>query len=235
MAEHHGAAVMSAGNGIAEAIVRVMQDVTSVPKGDQFNGGQTRYSYRGVDRVVTALSASMRKHGLVMVPQIVGQPTYTDVTTSQGKAAVRVGVVVTYAIVHGATAESLLVTVPGEAMDSSDKATAKAMSVAWRTALLQTFFLPTDDPDPDSEYVEMGRPGQQPQFRGAGSPEATKRLQQWDDAQEQALAAWNDQVDAVKDDFAALGKLYLEAQQRKAPPAILARIKELGNQIAPQA
>jgi hypothetical protein len=36
-------------------------------------------------------------------------------------------------------------------MDSGDKATAKAMSVAFRTALLQVFFLPTDEKDPDED------------------------------------------------------------------------------------
>ena len=39
-------------------------------------------------------------------------------------------------------------------MDSGDKATAKAMSVAFRTALLQALALPTDEPDPDSQSYE---------------------------------------------------------------------------------
>jgi hypothetical protein len=39
-------------------------------------------------------------------------------------------------------------------MDSGDKATAKAMSVAYRTALLQVLCLPTDEPDPDSHTYE---------------------------------------------------------------------------------
>ena len=48
----------------------------------------------------------------------------------------------------------------GEAGDSGDKATPKAMSVALRTALLQTLMLPTDEPDPDSfTYgADDGRP-----------------------------------------------------------------------------
>jgi hypothetical protein len=39
-------------------------------------------------------------------------------------------------------------------MDTSDKATAKAMSVALRTYLLQTLMLPTDEKDPDADYHE---------------------------------------------------------------------------------
>lgn len=214
---------------IAAAIAAVMQDVTAVAKGDQFNGGQTRYAYRGVDRVVTALSASMRKHGLIMLPQATEPPVYAEVTTTGGKAAVRVTVTVTYVLVHTGNGEELRVTVPGEAMDSSDKATAKAMSVAWRTALLQTFFLPTDEPDPDSERIELGQPG----FRGASSPANQERLRQYDERAEQTRASWQSAIEEAGNDFEELGRLYLRAQQQKAPADVLARIKELGNAAKP--
>lgn len=42
----------------------------------------------------------------------------------------------------------------GEAFDSGDKATAKAHSVAFRTAMLQTLCLPTDEKDPDVDTYE---------------------------------------------------------------------------------
>jgi hypothetical protein len=43
----------------------------------------------------------------------------------------------------------------GEAFDMGDKATAKAMSVAYRTCLLQALTIPTDDPDPDESSYEQ--------------------------------------------------------------------------------
>jgi hypothetical protein len=49
---------------------------------------------------------------------------------------------------------SVAATVSAESMDSGDKATAKAYSVAFRTALLQTLCLPTDEADPDSDTYE---------------------------------------------------------------------------------
>ncbi len=39
-------------------------------------------------------------------------------------------------------------------MDSGDKATAKAMSVAYRIALIQALNAPTGDPDPDTQTYE---------------------------------------------------------------------------------
>ena len=64
-----------------------------------------------------------------------------------------VRVKVTYTFI-GANGDAIKATVVGEAMDSGDKATAKAMSVAFRTALLQSLALPTDEVDPDASSYE---------------------------------------------------------------------------------
>lgn len=211
--------------GIVQAIVAVMNDVTSVPKGDQFNGGATRYAYRGVDRVVTALSASMRKHGLVMLPDAAA-PVSTAVTTSQGKPANRVELTVTYRLYCAASGESLAVTVAAEAMDSSDKAVSKAMSVAWRTALLQTFFLPTDEPDPDSENVELGQ-----QIPGGASPETQARLRGYDEREAAMRADWQAAIEQASGDKAALTDLWKRATAARIPKDIIQTIEAEGNKL----
>lgn len=203
-----------------------MQSVTAVSKDDQFNGGQTRYAYRGVDRVVKAISGEMRKQGLVIVPITQAIPEYIPCTTSNGKPASMVRVLVTYRI-YGQEGDYIECTVPGEAMDSGDKAVSKAMSVAWRTALLQTFFLPTEEPDPDSEVHELGRPqaaaGQWGQAGGTAA--ATARLA----ARDAALAEWDAQIREAAGDKAALGKLWRDAQAAKAPAEVIEKINAEGN------
>lgn len=207
------------------AVRAVMQEVTAVSKDDQFNGGQTRYSYRGVDRVVKAISASMRKHGLVIVPTAKGLPEYLPVTTSSGKPASMVRVLVTYTV-YGPDDDSYFeVTVPGEAMDSSDKAVSKAMSVAWRTMLLQTFFLPTEEPDPDSEHTELGEPRSQSGLPGYITSPAEQRLAKYD----QLMADWDAAIEERKGDKAALRKLYVDASAKRVPKAILDKIKTEGD------
>src|SRR5690606_40176303 len=64
----------------------------------------------------------------------------------------------------------------GEAMDSGDKATPKAMSVAMRVALLQALCIPTDEPDVDSQSYERS-PRQQRQ-RKPGREEIIARARQ---------------------------------------------------------
>jgi hypothetical protein len=51
---------------------------------------------------------------------------------------------------YGPAGDNIACSTPGEAFDSGDKATPKAMSVAFRTALLQALCLPTDEVDVDA-------------------------------------------------------------------------------------
>lgn len=133
------------------ALSAVMADVGAVKKGD-YNEGQ-RFNFRGIDAVVNAVSPVLRKHGIMVTPHV-EQFDYGTVEIGRNRTPMgHVRVIVTYTF-HHVSGGSVTATVPGEAMDSGDKATAKAMSVAFRTALLQALCLPTDEPDPDSVSYE---------------------------------------------------------------------------------
>jgi hypothetical protein len=137
---------------VYEAISRVMADVREVGKGDEKKagkGGDAAYKFRGVDRVMNAVGPAMRAHGVICVPHKV--KTYDYLTVTVGKydskmASVRVKVIYRW---FGPTGDHIDTEVVGEAFDSGDKATAKAMSVAYRTLLIQALTLPTGDQDPD--------------------------------------------------------------------------------------
>src|SRR5206468_8989777 len=74
-------------------------------------------------------------------------------TTAKGTAMDGVTAIVEYTIT-GPDGGTLTAAAAGQAADSGDKAVPKAMSVAFRTVLLQTLCIPTDDPDPDSQTHE---------------------------------------------------------------------------------
>lgn len=209
---------------VISAIAQVMAEVTSVSKDDQFSGGQTRFAYRGVDRVVKALSGAMRKHHVVMLPVCSAIPEYIQVATSQGKPASMVRVLVTYRI-YGPAGDYVEAAAPGEAMDSGDKAVSKAMSVAWRTALLQVFFLPTEEPDPDSEGYELGK-----QHAAAPQSPAIQRLNQYDEAQAAIRADWQAGIDAARGDKEALTKLWQQATKQRIPADIIKAIEQAGTE-----
>jgi hypothetical protein len=140
-------------SSIYAALVQVMKDVGAVKKGER-NDVQ-RYLFRGVDAVVNAVYPALVAHGVTVQPNV-RSFDYGTVEVGQGDKRKPMGharVVVEYTF----TAEdgsAVTTSAAGEAMDSGDKATPKAMSVALRTALLQSLMLPTDDPEPDASSYE---------------------------------------------------------------------------------
>jgi hypothetical protein len=135
---------------IYSALSSVMTDVLAVRKTGR-NTDQN-YSFRGVDAVVNAVGPVLRKHHVLLLPELL-DVSYRDVRTSRDKPAREVTVRVRYTFV-GPAGDKVEVTVPGESMDNGDKGTAKAMSVAYRIALLQALCIPTDESDPDEGTYE---------------------------------------------------------------------------------
>lgn len=136
---------------IQEALAAVMADVQAVGKSER--NQQQGFSFRGIDAVLNAVGPVLRRHGVVVLPEVI---RYEFGTVEVGQKRTPMGHViaqVTYTFV-GPEGDTLSATVLGEAMDSGDKAVPKAMSVAFRTALLQALALPTDEPDPDATVYE---------------------------------------------------------------------------------
>ena len=136
---------------IAQALNEIMKAVGAIAKKDK-NTAQG-FNFRGIDSVVNAVSPALQKFGVVIVPSV-EEYEYQTVEIGRNRTAMgHVRVKVTYTFI-GANGDAIKATVVGEAMDSGDKATAKAMSVAFRTALLQSLSLPTDEVDPDANSYE---------------------------------------------------------------------------------
>lgn len=146
--EHTGPAPVA----IHVALAAVMADVRALGKNDR--NSHFNYEFRGIDATMNALGPAMRTHGVVVLPQV-EHIEYRDVQTgaaTRRRDARECTVRVRYTFV-GPKGDRLDVVTCGEAIDEADKGTAKAMSVAMRIALLQTFVLPTSDPDPDSSDI----------------------------------------------------------------------------------
>lgn len=163
---------------VVEALASVMEEVRGVGKDGFHDAPGAKFKFRGIDAVVNAVGPALRKHRVVVVPQLVSID-HRDVLTSGGKNARETCVVVKY-VWTGPDNSTLETVVPGEAMDSGDKGTAKAMSVAFRIALLQALCLPTDDTDPDATSYERAAPAQrqpEPQ-QDSGADVARRRLRE---------------------------------------------------------
>ena len=116
--------------------------------------GQTntfdKYKFRGIDDVYNALSPLLAKHKLVMLPRVISRECVERVTT-KGSTLFYVTLAMEFDLVCATDGSRHTIAVSGEAMDSADKATNKAMSAAFKYGCLQVFCIPTEgDNDADA-------------------------------------------------------------------------------------
>lgn len=197
---------------VQEAWAGVMDDVRSLAKGDRNN--QQNFSFRGVDAVMNAVGPALRKHGVSVVPTGVTNVSASSYTTKSGTVMRDVFLVVSYAIT-GPEGDVIPGAAAGEASDAGDKATPKAMSVAYRTFLLQALTLPTDEPDPDSQVYDRAETPQETPAQAAlrGFREATDLTlldQVWKWAQAQGAAVAQDVQGTYEVRMRELGGNWLE-------------------------
>jgi hypothetical protein len=140
------------------AWARVMADVQSISKGDKRNDVGGRYDFRGVDRVVNAVGPALRHHGVLVLPTKILNVEYRETRTSKGNPMQECVVTVQWTV-RGPKGDDLppLESV-GQATDTQDKATAKAVSVAQRVLFLSSLQIPTQDPDIDRGHERGERP-----------------------------------------------------------------------------
>ncbi len=142
----------SEGPKIYRAIHAVMESIGAIGK-DDFNSSQ-KFKYRGIDAVMNALSPALIKHKVFVVPEVLEQ-TREERQSSQNKALIYSICKMRYTF-YAEDGSSVQAVVIGEGMDSGDKATNKAMSVAFKYACFQVFCIPTEEMmDPDAESPEV--------------------------------------------------------------------------------
>lgn len=128
---------------------KVKSAVGAVGKNERNN--VQNFAFRGVDSTVNAVAPYLNQFGIITSPQVL-QMQCEQLEIGQKKSPMlHVALLVNYRF-YGPNGDSVESTVYAQSLDSGDKAAAKAMSVAYRIALLQTLNLPTNDPKDPDEY-----------------------------------------------------------------------------------
>jgi hypothetical protein len=113
------------------------------------------YMFRGIDDVYAALSPLLSAHKLVVIPRVLSREVI-DRQSKNGGALFYVTVHAEFDFVSAIDGTTHTAATFGEAMDSSDKATNKAMSAAYKYAAFMTFAIPTEgDNDADATTHEV--------------------------------------------------------------------------------
>lgn len=135
------------GNGSAPDVYRAINKISKVLSRDGIGKGrkneQQSYSFRGIDDVMNALSALLAGAELLILPRMKSR-VQVERRTAADKPLFYVTVEADFDFVSVVDGSHHVVTMYGEAMDSADKATNKAMSAAYKYACLQVFCIPTE-------------------------------------------------------------------------------------------
>ena len=133
---------------IFQAIPAIMGEINAVGKNKK--NLQQGFMYRGIDDVMNAINPALVHHKVFIVPEILEQ--------SREERQTNKGANLIYSICKmrfrfcaedGSSVEAVTI---GEGMDSGDKATNKAMAIAFKYACFQVFCIPTEEiADPDAE------------------------------------------------------------------------------------
>ena len=116
---------------------------------DRTNTQGSGYKFRGIDDVYNAISPLLAEHGLCILPRVLAREC-VERQSKNGGALFYVTVEAEFDFVSAEDGSKHTIKTFGEAMDSSDKATNKAMSAAYKYAAFQAFAIPTEgDNDAD--------------------------------------------------------------------------------------
>lgn len=137
---------------IYEAISHVMADIGTIGKTSK---NQTQgFMYRGIDAVMNALNPSLIKNKVFVVPEVLEQ-TREERRNNKNTNLIYSIIKVKYHF-YAEDGTEVTATVIGEGMDSGDKATNKALSIAFKYACFQVFCIPTEEMvDADAESHEI--------------------------------------------------------------------------------
>lgn len=141
---------------IQTALVGAMRDICA--KGIGKNSAARDYKYRGIDAAMNEMSPILVNHGITVTPRY-SELTLTKYERLEGKFShcVTVKGSFTFTAEDGSsvTAEAY-----GESIDTGDKATIKAQTVAFRTVLFQQFIVPLMSMDSELEHEPESAPSE---------------------------------------------------------------------------
>lgn len=152
------------GLGVYKAINAVQDDLAKIGISKDKKNQQQGYNFRGIDDVYDALAPLLAKHKLCIIPFSLSREV-AERTTQKGNALFYVTVECEFHFVSAEDGSKHVAKTYGEAMDSADKATNKAMSAAYKYAAFQTFCIPVDVEDADATTPDVAgakKPPKQP-------------------------------------------------------------------------
>lgn len=139
----------------------IMAEIPAIGK-DKRNA-QQGFNFRGIDDVMNVMKPLLAKHQVFTVPEVLEQVRETKTTPKGGE--LRYSLLRVRFAFYAPDGSHVDAVTQGEGMDSGDKASNKAMAIAYKYALFQVFCIPTEemiDPDAESHETQARKPESKP-------------------------------------------------------------------------
>lgn len=158
---------MSEANQIHQLVPKVAADVGSI--GKNARNEHFRFNYRSIDDVYSALHRALCAHGVTVTP-VVREKEYSGCTCR---------LTVSY-VLSAPDGSSITSTICAEAQDKADKATSKALSMAFKYWAFQQFCIPIEGSDDGDAGGHAAAPKRQPAKPAAKpAPRRTTETKDW--------------------------------------------------------
>lgn len=156
---------------IYKALAAINSEIEAVAK-DKKNP-QQGYKFRGIDDMYNALHDLFSKHNVFITSEVVDSKREERTTKGGGVLIYTIATCkFNFYTIDGSFVSS---TLEGEAMDSGDKSTNKAMSAALKYALMQMFLIPTEE-KLDTEYYDHNPEPKKPSITEKQLAQAVERI-----------------------------------------------------------
>ena len=140
---------------IYQAMRAVMSDIGVLGITKSRKNQQQGYSFRGIDEVYNEMNPLFAKHGVLMLPRVISSEQ-TDRMNKSGGLLIYTRLHIEFDFIATEDGSKHTVATVGEAMDSADKSSNKAMAAAYKYAAMMAFCIPTEgDNDADATTYQV--------------------------------------------------------------------------------
>lgn len=164
---------------VYKAIAQVAEKMSQVGISKANKNQQQGYKFRGIDDVYKALAPALVEAKLVILPRCIEREV-VERQTAKGGAIFYTTLKVEFDFVSAEDGTKHIITTYGEAMDSADKSTNKAMSAAYKYACFQAFCIPTEgDNDADALTHEVASNSTEKKLKHFTDDAVATKIDKW--------------------------------------------------------
>ena len=174
---------------VVAALAAVVAELPAIGKDHHASQAQGGYAYRGIEAITKSAAPLFAKYGVVFVPQV--QSVEIREITVNNKPWTDTILTVRYRVCGpGGPEDYLEATVVGIGRDNADKGANKALTQAFKYALIQTLCIADAKDDNDGIHVERDLPPAEPVASKHQVDEFNARIEELEPDQRSEFLSW---------------------------------------------